>query len=203
MVQLIIGDHKSKGSPDNLSQLVSDTVVFRFFENPKDAAPSQQLSCYFNWSSIPRKEVIIERDYRNWLSPMIFKDDSVSGYYKVYLTCVSRKGYWLEVIVNEQTQKKMWIKEEKFVRFHRWADIADKKFLTISVNTAVYARPDTNSVQATIASNCFEIDKINGDWMQVSSADAELCDSYGQARLKKVWVRFKTSERLNITVDIH
>ena len=203
LVQLIIGQHVSTGPPNDQSRLTSDTVVFSFYAKPHGTVAARRVSFYFDWRSSPRRERAVETDYRSWLAPMIFTDDSTSGYYRAYLTCVSRKGDWYEVIVNENTQEKLWIKDQRFVRFHDWTNISKTKFLTISVNTAVYIKADTNSPRVDVVANCFRIDQVRGEWMQVSSADPELCNSYNQPRLKKVWVLFRTPKALRITVVVH
>lgn len=201
MVQLIIGQHTSKGSPDDPSAMVSDTVVFRFFAAPNAEEASQQLSFYFDWSRIPRREKIVETGYDSWFAPMIFKD-TMWSHYVAYLVCTSQKGEWLEVVVNEKTQEKLWIKSGRFVRLWTWTKLADQKNnFTIAVHTTVYEKPDTNSAPVKADVNCFEIKTVKGNWMQISTGDSELCDCYERPRVRKAWVQFKTPEKLNITVN--
>lgn len=199
MVELNIGAHKFNGKNPGTR---SDTVVFRFFRTPTDVAPARAVSCYcFLGNPFPSREFFLERDFRSWLQPMIFKDDSTHGHYAVFLTCVSQKGDWCEVIVNEQTQEKMWIKRGNYIRFRNWKDFAQKKYLLVHVNTSVYAARDTNSTPLDVKVNCFEINEVNGDWMLISTSKNKACNSSGQPKLKKVWVRFKTPERLHVTFD--
>lgn len=200
LVFLNIGSHKYGDPQRDPSAQFSDTIVFRFFSNPGDKEPVRQLSCY-KIREVTPYEVIIESDYRTWFSPMVFKTDSLNGHYSVHLTCVSQKGDWLEVVVNEQTQSKMWIKRGSHVRFDSWAHISGKKYYSISTSTTVYEKADTNSTPVNVAVNCFTINGVSGDWMRISTGKNDLCDSRGKKTLTNVWVRFRTPDKLLITID--
>ncbi|MES2397101.1 MAG: hypothetical protein V4549_13910 [Bacteroidota bacterium] len=219
MVKLITGWHKfAKGADStvtflglttstakDISNYKSDTVVFNFYRNPKDNKVYRHLSFYFDWSKIPRIVRIVEKNYTDWLSPMTFNDDT-SGYYDIYFTCKSKKGNWLEIIINEGTQETAWIRDTKFVKMLPWKNLLkEDRFLTIELKdfktTQYFKLNDIKSEQINYAeNNCFEIVDVKGNWMKIENGDSEICFTTSNKTFT-AWVLFKSNDNLVIKVN--
>jgi hypothetical protein len=222
LVGLKIGTHRIYTPPDStnraivsvkfgykgedLSKFKSDTVKFKFYADQKAKNLTRQISFYFDWSTIPRIERIVEQDYHSWFSPMCFNDDTISGYFEIYLTCKSRQGDWFEVIINEQTQETLWLRKAKFVNLIKWKDLhKNEDLLTLQLNKTptnkIYDKPDTSSTEISYSGqDCFEIIRIKGQWMQIANKNSELCGNYDTAFVDNAWVQYKTSDRLLINL---
>lgn len=199
MVQLVTDAYVSTGPSGDLSKLVSNTIVFSFYKQRGDSQIARELSFYFDWANIPRKVKVWEDDYNSWFSPMS-GDTSDLDY---YLTCKSRNGDWVEVVVNEKTKETLWLKNSFHVRFISWDKINKRKrWVKVKANTTIYGSRDTSSAKLIPEVNCFQIDRVKGDWMKLSTRDSELCGCNDQNVLKNVWIRYRTRESLLIEVNI-
>ena len=189
----------------DLSKYRSDTIEFIFYSEPNTTHSTRQISFYFDWSRIPRKTRIVEQNYHEWLSPISFNDDTTSGYFKLYLTCSVKNEDWLQVVLNEKTGETGWLHKNQSVQFISWNHLDNRKFwVTVQNNTPDYfSQPDTTSQKLQYNGiNCFELIRIKGDWMLVSNKNSEMCDNYNQPYLHKAWIRFKTSSKLLVQLEI-
>lgn len=203
MVKLLTGNHRVIEYSKDPSRNTSDTTIFRFYKQPNDSNFVRVLSFYFDWSTIPRHEKIAQPDYRGWLSPMTFFDDTTSGHFRIYFTCKSIKDGWFEIVVNETTRESLWIKDNKQIQFYKWQKLIRKNSVTIATNSTVYSKRDTSSeILSENGGDCFEVNKIIGNWMRVNSRKSELCNYDDKLPQDQMWIRFRTSGGIAVKLEV-
>jgi hypothetical protein len=188
---------------DEYSKLISDTTKFQFKKYPKDSTHLNQLSFYFDWSNIPRQDKIVEKDIEKWFKPLVFNiNDTIDGFFDIYLTCKSKKGNWLEVIVNEKTKETLWIKKSKYVKFIKWSKFSKRTRSTLNLKVPrgnIYSSNDTLSKAIEFDSNDeFYVTKQKGNWFQVSNKNSS--DKPSNIVVEKAWVKFKNDFELLIGI---
>jgi len=179
---------------DDYSKLISDTTKFQFKKLTSDSSHQHQISFYFDWSGIPRQDKIVEKHIEKWFKPLVFDiNDTTHGFFDIYLTCKSKKGNWLEVIINEKTKETLWIKKSKYVNLIKWKQFTKKTRSNLYVkvhNGKIYSSNDTTSKEIKFdPKDDFHIKKVKGNWFQISNKYSH--DMPSNIIIEEAWVKFK------------
>ncbi len=194
--------------PD-VTEYYSDTTYFKFYDHPSDPTPVKQLSFYDEQNKSFATYKSVERDIENWLNPEILEGDSAHGYSNIFLLCKSRQGDWLEVIVNKETGETLWIKNKKRIEFISWKKLfhdplsgAVRSKYEAQHRMLIYISPDTNAPLITYnETNCFNVNKIKGNWLRIDNHLSELCDNDDRSpEVENGWIEFINSEGLLIQI---
>jgi hypothetical protein len=150
-----------------------DTKTVLYFYNNPDAAqtPAQTLRFYddtnlkmFSFRAEGEKSYFELNPERHKLDYSLFD-----------LAVKSRRDGWLEVIVGEQKDETLWLKESKTVKFKDWLQEMKDSFAVgriKSVNNPLRAKPDTNAEEITfVGRDCFKVEQMKGDWIKVTLQD--------------------------------
>jgi len=92
-------------------------------------------------------------------------------YFLFDLAVKSRRNGWLEVVVGEQKNETLWLKESKAVQFKDWLRDMKESFAVGRKDSKVNplrAKPDANAKEITfVGRDCFEVKDMKGDWIRV------------------------------------
>ena len=209
LVKLVIGTHKlycktkspviivtNKNAEKIFAHCTSDTVVFKFYKSPTDNIVTRQLSFFSDEDGLPKKERIVEKDYHSWLHPISFNDDTTSGYFNIYFSCKEQKDGWYKIIINEQTQETMWIKNKRFVKLLKWKALGKKEIVCLQPKTKLYSKPDSSSTAINFSQNdYFEIVQTKGSWMKAKARNGDPCGN-STDKIYFAWFNFKSKDKL-------
>lgn len=148
------------------------TTVLYFYAKP-DATekPAQTLRFYDDTTlKMDSFRAEGEKSYA-LLDPKRHKLD----YYLFDLAVRNKRGGWLEVIVDDQTNETLWLQESKIVRFEDWLHSMKNSFavgrITPKANP-LHTKPDANAKEITFAGyDCFKVEEMKGDWVKVTLQD--------------------------------
>jgi hypothetical protein len=113
-------------------------------------------------------------------------------YFLFDLAVKSRRNGWLEVIVGEQKNETLWLKESKAVQFKDWLRDMKESFAVgrrDSKANPLRAEPNTNAKEINFAGyDCFKVKDMKGDWIRV-----ELQNHCSEASEQSVsgWLRWR------------
>lgn len=105
------------------------------------------------------------------LSPKAHKLD----YSLFELPVKNKRNGWLEVVVDEQPGKTLWVQESKAVRFVDWLAFMQKAFAverrSVKGNP-LRIEPNSNEREVKFESrDCFKVEGMQGDWIRVIQQD--------------------------------
>jgi hypothetical protein len=166
-----------------------DKTVLYFYDNPDASQTPAQILRFYNDTTIKRYSFLAEREKSYpTLRPEVHKLD-----YGIFdLAVVNRRNGWLEVIVGEQKNETLWLKESKFVRFKDWLQDMKEAFSVGRVKSTVNplrAKPDATAKEVDFKGrDCFKVKKMKGDWIKVT-----MQDNCGDAPKQHVsgWIRWR------------
>ena len=124
-------------------------------------------------------------------------------YHLFELSVKSRHRGWLKVVVDEQTDRTLWMREGRAVRFVGWLPKmisafgvarTDQKINHLRVKPLAQAR-----VVRFTGRDCFKVERMNGDWIRVVQQDH--CDQVSRTSVRG-WVRWRDN-RGCLLVDIY
>ena len=199
LLYLILG---LSASPDVIpigmvSVKVEIGVKLRFYNSPFENMPSKSVEMIFDSSthSIAIKDRHLSVD---WLLP----EDLSLDHAVFYLSCLDQKVGWLQVVVNEQTGKMLWLKEDDNLHYLTWADFfKEMSAIDRADPTAnpIYTKPDTLSKQIPYTGNdFFAVRQIHGDWMEIYSPAMADSTVGVYHRISSGWIRWRDDDKLLI-----
>ncbi|OFY82836.1 MAG: hypothetical protein A3F72_01760 [Bacteroidetes bacterium RIFCSPLOWO2_12_FULL_35_15] len=136
-------------------------------------------------------------------NPMSFinKGDWVT----IYFRCVNKFDNWVEVVIDENTGKTLWLYSKNNLKLYDWNKFLKKNAVALSVITTdslvLKKAPDKLSESIVYKNrNCFLGKKIKGDWLFVNS-NGEFCYKDGaQSPNAKAWLKFKENDKMLIKI---
>jgi hypothetical protein len=149
-----------------------ETTVLSFFAEPNSSKQPAQVIRFYNDLNINSLSFRAEgKETYSLLRPEAHKLD----YSKFELPVRSRRDGWLEVEVDEQGGKTLFVQENQAVRFFDWLSYLQESF------SVERKRPEDNPLRVKPAGNavkvklrgrdCFEVKRMQGNWINVIQKD--------------------------------
>lgn len=149
-----------------------DKTVLYFYGNPNETKTASQTLRFYNDTTIKSYSFRAEGEKSYFeLNPERHKLD-----YSLFdLAVVNRRNGWLEVVVGEQKNETLWLKENKSVQFKDWLQDMKEAFSVGRIKSTVNplrAEPDANAKEVSFSGrDCFEVEQMKGDWIKVTLQD--------------------------------
>lgn len=192
----------------DLSTFLSDTNSIHFYKFKNDTIPIQKLSFYFDWK-FSRKEKLIEKDSLAWLNSTYSNLSNQDLCFLAFM-CKTKKGKWLEVVVNDSTESTMWIKASKITKYTPWNKLSFKKIVGLPIinltsESKIYKKPNLKSAVILNPNNysSYEIIKAKDDWMKISNKNNEWFTREESEKSICAWVRYKMDGKLLVNIQIY
>lgn len=187
------------------SPIISDTVIFAFFQQPTSTEPCLLLQTYFESDTnyIFRHISMRIIDKRENQTPCL---SILNDHFPPSLICKSIKGKWMEVAVSGVSQETMWIQKSDRVDFVSWKKLHRKEtYVCIKPRGPLYEKPDAQSNINTIVDGVdiwYEITAIRGNWMRLQSGKSDYC--YNEWMIEqKGWTPIVVDGKLMIDIRIN
>jgi hypothetical protein len=108
------------------------------------------------------------------------------------LSVKSRHHGWLKVVVDEQTDRTLWMREKRDVRFVGWLSKMRGSFAVARTNQEVNQlrlKPLANARAVKLAGkDCFKVERMHGVWIRVVQQDH--CDENSSTTVRG-WVKWR------------
>jgi hypothetical protein len=144
------------------------STVLYFYNQPDSSQPPAQTLRFYDDDSLKMYSFRAEgeRPYFE-LNPERHKLD-----YSLFdLAVRSRREGWLEVVVGEQNNETLWLKEGKHVRLRDWLRSMKGAFAVgrrDAKTNPLHTKPDaTAQVLRFNGRDCFKVEDMQGDWIKV------------------------------------
>lgn len=145
-------------------------------------------------------QLINENEVEEWFKPFAMHLD----YYIFYLQVVKIENDWVQVIINEDSNLKLWLKKTASLTYIDWQDFLLKTVAVRPKNIEKSPLLTAPKVDSAIVKNplmdCLQAVSINGDWMQVK-IEPTVCDRYEELKDKNLeggYIRWKKDNKLLI-----
>ena len=165
------------------------TTVLYFYDKPNTSQTPAQTLRFYDDTALKMFSFLAEGEKSYFeLNPERHKLD----YFLFDLAVRSRRNGWLEVVVGEQKNETLWLKESKAVRFKNWLQDMKDSFAIgriKSITNPLRAQPNTNAKEINFAGyDCFKVKDMKGDWIRV-----ELQNHCSEAPEQSVsgWLRWR------------
>ena len=148
------------------------TTVLYFFDKPDASEKPAQTLRFYNDTTINSYSFRAEGEKSySALRPEAHKLD-----YDIFnLAVVNRRNGWLKVVVGEQKNKTLWLKEGKLVRFKDWLQDMKEAFAVGRIKSTINplrAKPDATAKEVSFnGRDCFKVEEMKGDWIKVTLQD--------------------------------
>ncbi len=175
-----------------------DKTVLRFYERTSDASTAKTIE-FFDDKSINSFNIKNLPAHEDWLSPQSLWLD----YFSFTFRCKSRRPGWFEVIVNNETGKTYWLRNNKLVSFGTWEQYLKGMFAverSEKVKQKIFHSPNARSSTINYKGrDCFQVKAMRGEWIEI--ATAQHCDqSYtnSETKINSGWIKWRRGNELLI-----
>ena len=163
---------------------VKNSTVLPFFTKPDSSKPPQLTIKLFQDQAINSITHRVEG-----VGP--FRPATLHlDYHLLELSVQSRNQGWLKVVVDEQTDRTLWIREGRDVRFVSWLSTMRSAFSVVRTNqkmNQLRIKPLSNSRALRLrGKDCFKVERMRGEWIRVAQ-QSHCGESAGQVG----WVRWR------------
>jgi hypothetical protein len=177
-----------------------DKTVLEFYEKPFSSKPTKKIE-FFNDEKINSWNIRNLEKQKKWLNPESLWLD----YHSFIFRCVARQKDWYKVIVNNENNKTLWIRKQKFTEFKTWEQFLKSIFgIERLKKQKIRRRPSENSGEIKYkGKDCFQVRRLKGAWIEIFSAD--YCDEdYTDSKtpIKSGWIKWRTGNKLLINYFI-
>ena len=122
-------------------------------------------------------------------------------YFEFQFQCKAKTDGWLEVIVNNETNEALGIRETKATKFLTWEDYFKSMFAVYRLDDEwqkIRTSPGDDNQEVNYQGNdCFQVKSLNGDWIEIFTSD--YCKEYGsKTKIISGWIKWKRGNKLLI-----
>lgn len=174
-----------------------EKTTLHFYTSPNDKEPKRTIQ-FFNDQTVNYWN-IRDFDKQKWLMPEVLWLD----YSSLIFRCLTVKGNWLKVIVNNQTEEILWLKKSDFTTFQDWETYLKGMFGVARLpneQQIIRSLPSANSEEIKYqGQDCFQVKSLKEDWIEIYTAD--YCDeSYtdSNTKIKSGWIKWRQGHKLLI-----
>jgi hypothetical protein len=172
----------------------ANTIV-DFYQRPTDKLFSKRVE-FFNDKTIDSWNIKNLENERTWLKPEIIWLD----YSQFNFRCISTKGDWLEVIVNNDNGRTYWIKKNNTTKFLTWEEYLKDMYSVsrLDKNQKLRNSPADSAKEIEYkGTDCFQVRTLRGDWIEIFTGD--YCDEYGtKNQITSGWIKWRRGDKLLI-----
>lgn len=143
--------------------------VIKIYSVPNASSPSFEVRANFSSGRLRLKLISYLNDSIKF-RPLSYGE--LLGYFSVRVLVF--KGDWLEVVVNERTQKTGWIKASK-TEVESWEVFLRSVHHINTMDETLHKSPGSKGVLSTKGNYCFNVIDIQEDWLKVHH-DADRCN---------------------------
>lgn len=187
------GDGLISINPDNFPTL-------NFYENITDENPVKSISIHHDEKINSFNIQNLDSIKNEWLMPLNINLD----YYIFHLQCSAVKESWFQVIVNEQTNLKYWIKELPDFEYLSWEnfilDVVAVRPIDSKTNPILKTANINSDKHKEQLIDCLVPVKIDGNWLKVK-VEPVICDKTFEMKNDEVfegYIRWRKDNRLLI-----
>lgn len=175
-----------------------DKMIMHFYSNPIDKEPLKEIE-FFEDKTINSWNIRDLDKHKEWLKPETLWLDYSSFVFR----CLSVKGNWLEVIINNENGSTLWIKKSDFTTIKDWETYLKEMFGVSRMSDErqkIRTSPSDNSDEIKYqGQDCFQVKSMKGDWIEIFTpdyCDEEYTDS--KTKIKSGWIKWRQKNRLII-----
>jgi hypothetical protein len=175
--------------------------TLEFYEDPDSKTPFH-IAQIFNDPSINSYNIKNYNEIsKDWFNPLHFGLD----YFIFYIQCSEIKNSWYQVVINEKTNLKCWIKKSSFLKYVTW-DQFISGVVSIkpndSENNPILLEPNINAQKADKQLiDCLAPVSVIGEWLKVR-IDPAVCDmtnEMDESEIFEGFIRWRKDDNLLIT----
>jgi hypothetical protein len=169
------------------------TKEIKIYKNKNDKTPERIIHLIEKNGEIAIKE----NDYQKWLKP-----ESIWLDYSIFIFRYTNfQDNWIEIIVNNDSMIKMWIRKTETTSVKTWQTFLVKNTTAVEplISTEIKLEPSDNAktIRKSAKEDCFEAIEIQGDWMKIRTNEELDCNEH-PAPIKSGWIKWRQNNKLTI-----
>lgn len=179
-----------------------DSSVLHFYELPTDKQPVKNI-VFFHDRRINSLNIRNLEKQQEWLNPEVLWLD----YSSLIFRTRKIKDDWLEVVVNNETGKTLWLKKSNQTVFSSWEEYLMGMFSISRLpgkKQIIRKHPREGSEEIRYSGqDCFQIKSMQGDWVEIFTpehCDGESTDS--KAKIISGWIKWRQGNDILINYFI-
>jgi len=180
---------------------IANFPLIEFYNSPDTAEPTETFKIFMD-ESINSFNIENLKQIRNdWFKPLHFNLE----YFMFYLQCTEIENDWYQVIVNEQTNLKYWMRKSTILSYKSWENFICEKAIGIIPSNPeenpILKSPHLDSEKAEKQPiDCLMPVSISNEWLTVKVEPA-ICDQTNQMNEDEIFtgfIRWKKGNQLLI-----
>ncbi len=183
-----------------ISVAIDSLPTIKFYESKGANIPIKSIEIFDDEAIKAHNIREISGKEKNWFKPFSLHLD----YYIFYIQVYKIEEEWMEVIVNEESNQKLWLKNSPNLKYFSWEEFILNTVSITPINSAdnpLLVTPEINSRQIKKpVLNCLTPVSIDKEWLKVK-VDPTVCDRYnemGKNDIVNGYLRWKKGEKLLI-----
>ena len=173
-----------------------DKTILDFYKKPTDKTPCKRIE-FFEDKAIHNWNIKNLKTEQAWLKPEVLWLD----YSQFNFRCISTRGEWLELMVNNETGQTYWIKKDTSIKFLTWEEYLKEMFAVDRLpgqNQKIRKQPTDRADEIRYEGrDCFQVKSLKGNWIEIFTTP--FCDE-GQTKteIKSGWIKWRRGNELLI-----
>ena len=169
------------------------TKEIKIYKNKNDKTPERIIHLIEKNGEIAIKE----NDYQKWLKP-----ESIWLDYSIFIFRYTNfQDNWIEIIVNNDSMNKMWIRKTETLSVKTWQTFLVQSTTAVEplASTEIKLEPSVSSmtIRSSTKEDCFEAIEIKGDWIRIRTNEKLDCNEH-PSPIKSGWIKWRQNNKLTI-----
>lgn len=169
------------------------TKEINLYKNKSDRNPERVIHLIDKNGNI----TIEENDYQKWLKP-----ESIWLDYSIFIfRYTDFQDDWIEIIVNNDSMNKMWIRKTETMSVNTWQTFLVNRTTAVEPLTSseIKLEPSDNAqtIRKSTKDDCFEAIEIIGDWIKIKTNETLDCNKHPDP-IKSGWIKWRQNNKLTI-----
>lgn len=169
------------------------TKEIKIYKNKNDKTPERIIHLIEKNGEIAIKE----NDYQKWLKP-----ESIWLDYSIFIFRYTNfQDNWIEIIVNNDSMNKMWIRKTETLSVKTWQTFLVQSTTAVEplASTEIKLEPSVSSmtIRSSTKEDCFEAIEIKGDWIRIKTNEKLDCNEH-PSPIKSGWIKWRQNNKLTI-----
>jgi hypothetical protein len=184
-----------------ISVEIEKMPTLRFFESLDSNEPIHSTQVFDDPAIGSYNIKNIEKISKDWFNPL----HCLLDYYIFYFQCSDIKDPWYQIVINEKTDLKYWIKKADFIKYVAWDQFISDVVSVMpndSIINPILLSPQINAPKAKKQFiNCLTPVSVNGEWLKVRIEPA-ICDKtleMSESDIFEGYIRWREGDELLIT----
>lgn len=163
-----------------------------FFTDKEDKTTRYQLTLSWNNSGVG----FIEAKNADFIK---IKDWYINDYHIIHLRCFNEVDGFFEVMTNEETQERMWIKKSATTEFISWSDylsnVVTINQIDFNTNPARKSPDDTSEILYNDKME-WEVVSVKGNWAEVRFSEIFMDMTKVENQEFRAWIKWRNEKEL-------